>query len=293
MNEVTETWRRAAWQQHLNQVVLAGRRMHYLDIGDGPVVVLVHGLASEWSVWFRNVSALAIDHRVIAVDLPGFGRSDSLGHRPEIRHYVDALVQLLDRLEIRRVRIVGHSMGGIIAQQFAARHPARAAALVLVAPGGPPGRARVFLLSGFAAGSVLLNRGPRPVGSLLRMAMAAPAARRLLLSPIVHDPAIVSGELAADMVTAPCRSPGTKGALKAALRAVQNQDWRPIDCPTLIVSGAHDRLVPLASMKHVGAAIAGARRVIMSEAGHHPMFERSDAFNALLRSFLHDVGSAD
>jgi pimeloyl-ACP methyl ester carboxylesterase len=294
MKEIAGTWRPAAWQRHLNHVVLAGGRMHYLDVGHGPAVVFVHGLASEWSVWFRNISALALDHRVIAVDLPGFGGSDGLGGRVEIRHFVDALIQLLDQLEVGRVRMVGHSLGGVIAQQFAARYPARAAALVLVATGGPPRRVQASLLRGLAAGSVVLNRGPLPVFvPALRVAMAAQPVRELLLRSVVHDPAIVSRELAVDMVTAACRSPGTAAALNAALRAVRHQDLRSITCPTLIVGGSRDRLVPVASLNYVAAGIAGARREIMPEVGHHPMFERPEAFNALLRGFLLDVGSPD
>jgi pimeloyl-ACP methyl ester carboxylesterase len=290
MNEIAEPWRREAWQQHLNKVVVAGRRMHYLDVGDGPVVVLVHGLASEWSVWFRNISVLALDHRVIAVDLPGFGRSDSLGGRVEMRHYVGALTQLLDQLDVGGVRMVGHSLGGIVAQQFATRYPSRTAALVLVATGGTPDRRLVFLLRGLAASSVVLNRGPRPVfGSALRVAMAGQRVRQLLLSAIVHDPAIVSRELAEEMVTAACRSPGTAAALKAALPAVRQQDLRSIACPTLIVGGGCDRLVPVASLDYVADRIAGARRELMPDAGHHPMFECPDEFNDLLCTFLQAV----
>jgi pimeloyl-ACP methyl ester carboxylesterase len=294
MNQIGEPWRREAWQQHLNEVVLAGRRMHYLDVGDGPVVVLVHGLASEWSVWFRNISALALDHRVIAVDLPGFGRSDSLGGRVEIRHYVVALNQLLDHLDVGGVRMVGHSLGGIIAQQFATRYPSRTAALVLVATGGPPNRRLIVLLRSLAASSVVLNRGPRTVfSSALRVAMGGQRVRQLLLGLIVHDPGTVPRELAEEMVIAACRSPDTAAALKAALRAVRHQDLRSAACPTLTVGGSCDRLVPVASLGYVADRIAGARREIMPKVGHHPMFERPEVFNTLLRSFLHDIESAD
>jgi pimeloyl-ACP methyl ester carboxylesterase len=123
--------------------------------------------------------------------------------------------------------------------------------------------------------------------------MAAQPVRELLLSSVVHDPAVVPRELAMDMVTAACRSPGMAAALKAGLRAVRHQDFRSIACPTLIVGGGRDRLVPVASLDYVAAGIAGARREIMPKVGHHPMFERPDVFNAVLRSFLLDVGSPD
>jgi len=292
MNE--PPWRSAAWKQHLNHAVIAGRRMHYLDVGEGPVVVLVHGLAAAWSVWFRNIPALAREHRVIAVDLPGFGRSESLGPGVEVGDYVQALSRLLDELEIGRVRMVGHSLGGIVVQQFAARHPARTAAVVLVATGGPPTRAQAFALRSLAAGIGLSNRVPRPaIAAAARAVMAAPPVRRLLLSALVHDPAVVSRRLATDMVSAACRSVGATSALEAGLRAVEQENDRPITCPSLVVAGDRDRLVPAASLHYVSASLSGARQHVLANAGHHPMFEQATAFNALLQRFLWDVDSVD
>jgi pimeloyl-ACP methyl ester carboxylesterase len=283
-------WRSAAWQRHLNRIMFSGRGIQYLDIGQGPVVVLVHGLASAWPVWFRNISELAAEHRVIAVDLPGFGGSDNFGGRVEIDHYVDALIQLLNRLEVRRVQMIGHSLGGIIAGQFAAQHPSRTEALVLVATGVSPRRQQVLLLRGLAAGIVLLNRGGLPLfGVAVRVAMAAAPVRRFLLRPIIHDSAAVSRELATDMMTGAVNSPGATAALKATLRAVRQRDLRAVACPTLIVGGACDRMAPAASLDHLASVIRGARKEVIADAGHHPMFERPEAFNALVRGFFEDV----
>jgi pimeloyl-ACP methyl ester carboxylesterase len=287
-------WRSEAWQPHLNDVVLRGRRMQYLDIGRGPVVVLVHGLASAWPVWFRNISALAAEHRVIAVDLPGFGGSESFSGRVGIDHYVDALIQLLNRLEVERASVIGHSLGGIIARELAARHPSRTAALVLVATGVSPRRQQVLLLRGLAASIWLLNRGRLPLfGVAVRVAMAAAPLRRFLLRPIIHDPAAVSRELATEMMTSAGSSPGTTAALNAALRAIRHPGLREVVCPTLIVGGACDRMAPLASIDHLAGAIADARTEVMADAGHHPMFERADAFNALVCGFFDDVRPSD
>jgi pimeloyl-ACP methyl ester carboxylesterase len=287
-------WRPATWQQHLNRVMFRGRWIQYLDIGQGPVVVLVHGLASAWPVWFRNISEFAAEHRVIAVDLPGFGGSDNFGGRVEIDHYVDALIQLLDRLEVRRVKMIGHSLGGIIAGRFAAQHPSRTEALVLVATGVSPRRQQILLLRGLAASIVLLNRNRLPLfGVAVRAAMAPAPLRRLLLRPMVRDPAAVSRELAVDMMTAAGKSPGAMAALNAALRAIRQQDLRAVVCPTLIVGGACDRMAPAASLGHLAGVIVGARKEVMADAGHHPMFERPEAFNALVRGFFEDVGQSD
>ncbi|MFY1621026.1 alpha/beta fold hydrolase [Micromonospora sp. WMMD736] len=294
MTERADSWRNSAWRPYLNEVVLAGRKVHYLDIGAGPAVVLVHGLAAAWSVWFRNVRALADDHRVIAVDLPGFGESAGLGGRVAIRHYVAVLGRLLDRLEVEDVRIVGHSLGGVIARNFATWQKDRTSALVLVASGGPPRLAHELVLIGLAVGGTAMNRGAGPVlVPALRTGMSVAPLRRFLLSRIVHDPAVVSRELAAEMVSVGVRSPGTAAALRAAFREIRRHDAGSITCPTLIVGGGRDRLVPVASLEDVADAIPGARWEIMPDAGHHPMFEQPEVFNALLIEFLAEVRSLD
>src|SRR6516225_5840582 len=215
-------WRSAAWQAHLHDVVLRGRRTHYLDIGEGPAVVLVHGLASAWAAWFCNIPELAASYRVIAVDLPGFGRSDGFAGAVEIGHYVDALIQLLDHLGVSDVRIVGHSLGGIVAHRFAAGNPERTAALVIVASGGPPHGVPEPIFHGLAMGSTLLNPVPRPmIRRAVLGAMAITPLRQLLVGQVVHDPAGVSHDnrgvlLARDGGRDPCRPAGPAAAGPAA-----------------------------------------------------------------------------
>jgi pimeloyl-ACP methyl ester carboxylesterase len=286
-------WRSAAWHAHLHDVVLRGRRTHYLDIGDGPAVVLVHGLASGWAAWFRNIPELAASYRVIALDLPGFGRSDGFAGPVELRDYVDALVELLDHLAVGDVRIVGHSLGGIVAQEFAASNPQRTAALVVVASGGRPHGVQEAIFRGLAVGCALLYPMPRPlIHGAVWGAMAVTPVRKLMIGRVVHDPAVIPRELATHMMSAACYSRGTAAAVRAALRALRQQDLRRITCPTLVVSGGRDRLVSEASFEYYAAAIPDARHEVLAAVGHIPMFECSAAFNALLRSFLDEVAAA-
>ena len=286
-------WRSAAWQGHLHDVVLRGRRTHYLDVGGGPPVVLVHGLASAWTAWFCNIPDLAANHRVIAVDLPGFGRSHGFAGPVEIGHYVDALIELLDYLAVDDIRIVGHSLGGIVAHQFAAANPERTAALVIVASGGPPHSLQESIFHGLAAGSTLLNPVPRPmIRRAVLGAMAVAPLRQLVIGRVIHDPTVVSRELAMHMMAAACCSRGTAAAIPAAMRALRRQDFRRITCPTMIVGGGRDRLVSQASLRYYAAAIPGARHEVLPGIGHVPMLECPAEFNALLRSFLDEVAAA-
>ena len=198
---VGKPWRARAWQRYRHHTVVDGRRMHYLDVGDGPAVVLVHGLASAWSVWYQTLPALSAHYRVIAVDLPGFGHSEAFARDVELADYVDVLIELLDGLEIEQVGLIGHSLGGVIGQHFAARHSARTAALVLVATGLRVARAQRLMLRAFGAGLEIMSLGPRRVfGAAASLAMATPGVGRLLLGPVVHDPDAVSRTLAADMM---------------------------------------------------------------------------------------------
>jgi pimeloyl-ACP methyl ester carboxylesterase len=116
--------------------------------------------------------------------------------------------------------------------------------------------------------------------------------RRVLIGRAVHDPAAVSCELAAHMMSAACCSRGTAAAISAALTALRIHDSGPITCPTLIVGGGRDQLVSEGSLRLSAAAIRGARLEILADVGHNPMFERPMAFNALLRLFFDEVAAA-
>ena len=291
---VGKPWRARSWQRYRHHAVVDGRRVHYLDVGDGPPVLLVHGLASAWSVWYQTLPAVSEHYRVIAVDLPGFGRSDAFGRDVELTDYVDVLIGLLDGLGIEQVRLVGHSLGGVIGQHFAATHPTRTAALVLVATGLRLARGQRLMLRALVAGLEVMSWGPRPLfGAAASVATATPGLRRLLLGPLVHDPDVVPRALAADMMNGACRYPGTSAALGAGLRAVAQDGSGPIGCPTLIVAGDRDRVVPPAPQEDLAAAIPGARLEIMADVAHHPMFEQPEVFNALLFDFFDGITHAD
>jgi len=149
------------------------------------------------------------------------------------------------------------------------------------------------MLRALGAGLEIVSWGPRPVlGAAASLAMATPGVRRLLLGPAVHDPDAVSRALATDMMTAAFGYPGTSAALRAGLRAVAHDDGGLITCPTLVVAGDHDRVVPLVPQEDLAAAISGARLEVMSDVGHHPMFEQPDVFNALLFEFLDGIAQS-
>jgi pimeloyl-ACP methyl ester carboxylesterase len=233
-----------------------GRPVRFLVAGDAarPPVVLVHGLSASSRWWRRTVPALAPHFRLYLVDLPGFGAM-----RRPLGHYSLAeapswLIDWMDELRLARPHLVGHSMGGYISLCLAAKHPERIERLALVAPAGVPYRRSVV----------------RYGTPLVRTAWVA--APRFF--PLVLPDALRTGPL----------------TLWQAARQLLREDVRPllsrVTCPTLLVWGERDYLVPPAHADVLLNALPDARLVRLPGAGHVPMEDRPDAFNAALLAFL-------
>src|SRR3954453_20687408 len=121
---------------HLRSVALHGSRVNYVEMGSGPPVVLVHGLSGCWQNWLENIPHLARRHRVVALDLAGFGESELPGEEISIPGYGRFLDAFLDEIQVERAALVGNSMGGFIAAETAISHPSRVDKLVLVSAAG-------------------------------------------------------------------------------------------------------------------------------------------------------------
>lgn len=124
------------WQYYDDQFAdVDGVRVRYWDVGEGPqTVVLVHGFLCSVETWAHTIPPLAEHRRVIAVDVPGYGRSAAPKLPYSFDYYAEFLVDFLDHLRLEAPILVGHSMGGMIATLLAIRHPSRVERLVLVAP---------------------------------------------------------------------------------------------------------------------------------------------------------------
>ena len=238
----------------LRDAVVRGRRVPFRVAGAGSPIVLVHGLAGSTRWWSRNLAALAAHHRVYLVDLPGFGALRRHRERFVLGEAACWLRDWLAAVKIGPVDLVGHSMGGAIAAEFAASHPDAVRRLVLVAPAGLPlGRSLPARLPGLAA--FLRHTTPRFLPILALDALRA-------------DP----------------------GTLWRATRDVISRDVRShlgaIAAPTLLVWGEHDTLVPTRLAPSFRDAIPGARLLILPGAGHVPMFDRPADFNRAILAFL-------
>jgi pimeloyl-ACP methyl ester carboxylesterase len=281
-------WRSIDWRRHQRWETVAGRPINTIDLGSGPALVFVHGLSGSWPNWLEQLAAFAGDHRVVAMDLPGFGHSPGDAGEVSMHGYAELLDGLLAQLGIERATIVGNSMGGLIAAELAASFPARVERLVLVSPAGlATYRNRLTvrtmplirrLQQGLALGAAWTASHADPIS-------ARPRARELILKGVVAHPGRLPGPLAAEQL----RGAGTDGFL-AALEAILDFDLRPrlplIAAPTLIVWGTKDRLITVRDAPRFAEAIPGAELEIYEDTGHMAMLEQPARFNARLREFL-------
>jgi len=282
------------WLRHVHTADVAGSRLHYVDYGDagadGLVFVLAHGLGGRWQHWSENIPELAEHGRVIAVDLPGFGRSGPPQGGYSIDGFADAIAALLEQLDLPRVVFVGHSIGGLLAVRFANRHPGLVDAIVLAA-GTVQAFAAVLGLQDVThnvfrrPGTVLatyfevLTAG-LPIPSFLRSQLIERAwLRRLVLWPYLHRP----GALPSASVALLVDGVGARGVLPTA-RAVgrlrPGQWLAQVGCPVLAVGADHDAIAPLSALAEFAASVPGAHTVVLEGTGHMVMLERASAFTA-------------
>jgi pimeloyl-ACP methyl ester carboxylesterase len=285
----SRAWMDINWRDHLRWVRLHGRLINVLDIGQGPGAILLHGLSGCWQNWLETIPELARDHRVIAVDLPGFGASEMPVEAISIPGYTRMLEELFDALAVRSASVVGNSMGGVVGADFAIRLPERVERLVLVASAGLSMelmlnernhglRPRVENLLFFGLGR-LASRSDRVVRS--------PRLRRGLLLLAVAHPERLAAPLVAEQVKG-AGKPGFDDGVLAMARYPIRDRLGEIDCPTLIVWGELDRLVPVRDAAEFAWLIRNSRKVVYEDTGHAVMLERPERFNGDLRAFLHE-----
>src|SRR3954452_18662405 len=129
-------WLDIDWSGHLHWAQVCGSAVNYVDIGEGPPLVFIHGLSGSWQNWLENIPHFAKSRRVIALDLPGFGHSPMPAEKISINFYAKVVDELLDQLGIEKTAVVGNSMGGFIGAEMAIELSTRVSELVLVSAAG-------------------------------------------------------------------------------------------------------------------------------------------------------------
>jgi pimeloyl-ACP methyl ester carboxylesterase len=276
-------WLDIDWPAHQRWVEVDGTPANAIELGSGPPLLFVHGLSGCWQNWLENLPHFAATHRVIAVDLPGFGASPMPREQISIPGYARFLEGLCDALSIDAAVVVGNSMGGHVASELAIRSPQRVQRLMLVSAAG--------------ISAELVQRNAVMTGGRIMAAIATqsaarhewyarrPGLRRIALSFVVRHADRLSAPLAHELMSGSGK-PGFLPALEAVITHRISERLPQVACPTFVVWGEDDRVIPVKDASRFEQLIPDVRVEVWPDTGHVPMLERPAAFNALLEAFL-------
>ena len=269
--------------------MLNGHEFSYLDSGDGPALLFIHGLTGSQRNWAHLIDALNHDHRVLAPDLFGFGASAKVMGDYSLGAHAATLRDLLDLLGINRVTLVGHSFGGGVAMQFCYLFPERVERLVLVSSGGLGRDVSPLLRAATLYGAEWVL--PLITSSWMRGRVEA-AGRILTRTGWRASPEVTESwrgfTSLADADTRRAFLATTRGVIDPGGQTVTAHDHLPmtIEIPTLVVWGTRDRMIPALHATTAHEAIAGSRVVLFEGAGHFPHLDEPERFAEVLRDFM-------
>jgi pimeloyl-ACP methyl ester carboxylesterase len=279
-------WLDVDWPAHTHRREVDGSSIEYVDIGEGPALVFVHGLGGSWQNWLENLPFFANRHRCIAMDLPGFGCSENVQGEVSIERYGRAIGDLVRELGIDSAPVVGNSMGGFIAVEMAIRDPGLVERLVLVSA--------AVLWQEYRRARPLVAMANATEGTIGRtLAQAAPLlASRPRLREValqfggIRAPHKLPRELQRELLLTARRTEGFLPALQALAGYPLREELGRVRCPTLIIWGDADPLVGVDHAHELASEIPGAKVSIYERTGHVVQLERPERFNREVAEFL-------
>jgi pimeloyl-ACP methyl ester carboxylesterase len=272
----------------LNYLELHGERVAYRDVGHGPAMLLIHGMAGSSRTWRAVLPRLSMHYRVLAPDLLGHGLSGKPRGDYSLGAFAVWLRDFLDELEIDRATLVGQSLGGGVAMQFVHQYPDHVERLVLISSGG---------------------LGPE-VGRTLRL-MSAPGAE-LMLPLVAPQFAVAFGERVRSRLGAwgfhsaraaetwaaysSLADPPSRKAFLRTLRSVVDYRGQAVSAfnrlsfasglPALLLWGEDDRIIPAAHGHAAHFALPDSRLAVLAGVGHYPQLEAPDAVVDAIEEFV-------
>jgi len=268
-----------------------GQTIAYHDTGSGDdTLVLIHGLGSYMPAWSMNIDALSESHRVIVLDLPGYGKSTKTAERFSIPFFAESVIMLMNELEINAASIIGHSMGGQIALYIAAQHPGRVAGLVLSAPAGfEQFTEQDKMAFGATVSPEAIAMTPEPMirQNMLATFHSFPSEAEFMIKDRLQ------------MKDEPGFDNYARAQAESIFAMLNDPVWEmmpDITQPALVVFGGQDALIPNPylhpDLTTQDVAQDGTERLpnatlkIIDEAGHFIHFEKADVFNETVLEFL-------
>lgn len=259
-----------------------GERFAWREDGDGPLVVLFHGLGGTRISWDPQLAGLAHRWRVAAWDMPGYGNSAALADEPvTFRALADAAADWIHELGDPAAHVVGISMGGMIAQYLAAWHPERVRSLTLLATSAKFGMDGTQPAEWRAARLAALDDGLEPADFAERVL-------RSLAAPHIANEVFEAQRAAMARITG--------AALRRSIDCLVTHDTTHllggIHHPTLVAIGALDQETPLAYAEHLARYLPDARLQVVADSGHLLNAEAPDRVNELIAAHLTSLETA-
>lgn len=241
--------------------------IHYLEAGQGPTLILIHGIGGSSASWRDVIPSLSKAYRVIALDLPGYGKSDRPRVDYSVEYYATVLKHTIDAVGGDRVALVGNSLGGWIAAVTAMNHPQSVSHLILVDSAG---------LKGDHPPSVNLDPATQKEFEVLLQAFYHDTTR--LTKEFVDNEwkyrKSVRRTIQETMKSLNTKSPSLDGRL------------RGIKAPTLVIWGKQDKLIPVEVASRFAKGIPASTVTIIDNAGHMPHIEQPKAFYRAVKKFV-------
>ena len=260
-----------------------GVRLRYLVAGSGHPVLLVHGLGGAASNWVELAPRLARRARVLVPELPGHGGSSPLAAAPNLNPYADSLATLLEREQVERATVVGHSFGASVVLRLAMRHPDLVGGLVLTAAAGISSSRRTAMYGLLL--TALIQPGRRIAPFSTRIARS-PRLRTLVFGGWgAADPPALTPEAAKGFLDGPATHSDTLSAARALLLEDPRSELHRLGCPCLVLWGARDTQVRVDDAFEYARRLGAPLRVI-ADCGHLLIGERPDACADAITTFL-------
>jgi pimeloyl-ACP methyl ester carboxylesterase len=296
-------WTRTDWREHLRTVEVPTPEADYgpsispdrpsgattvnvVELGSGSDLdlIFIHGLSGCWQNWLEQLPHFAREHRVVAMDLPGFGASPLPPWEISIERYALLVRDLCAELGVGDCALIGNSMGGFVAAEAAIHKPGWFEKLVLVSAAGVSS-SRLRREPTEMAGRFAVATSPLLL-TLQERGLLRPRIRDWAFRPIFHRPNELRRELLWEFFHNGAGKPGFLPALVGLAGYDIVDRLEEVEVPTLIVWGRNDHIVPVEDALEYGQALPNSRTVIFDNTGHVPMAERPVRFNRVLEAFL-------
>jgi pimeloyl-ACP methyl ester carboxylesterase len=265
-------------------VTVDGKKVHYVEAGNGKPIILIHGFLYHTVMWKKNIDALAEKFKVYAIDLWGWGYSERLKENEySFERYGKQIVGFMDALNIKKAALAGQSMGGGISVWVVAHYPERVDRLILVDPAVIPypmttiGKIYQFPFIGefmnAIPGEALMKNNIKTIWFYDRNKVTEEYCKEVL------QPLCIKGSYAGTMFI-------LRNVLKEPYVEQEANLLAKMTIPTLIIHGREDKAIPLDRSKRLNDLWKGSKLVIFDKAGHSPHEEYPEKFNKVASEFL-------